>query len=101
MMERDNVYRSILNSIDVAIVAVNEKGIIFYANEKYAQHIGKELSSIMDKRLQDVYLGSTTITALKTGKKVVVEKKVCPVDDNKFVTGIATPIYEGNELIGA
>jgi len=92
---------SILDNIDVAIVAVDRDGFVFYANEKYGMHIGKPLESIVGKRLPDVYQGSTTMTALKTRRKVVVEKKVCPVDDTKFVTGIATPIFDGNELIGA
>lgn len=92
---------SILDTIEVAIVAVNIDGVVFYANEKYGIHIGKPLEDILGKRLQDVYVGSTTITALKTGKKVVVEKKVCPVDHTKFVTGIASPIYSDTKLIGA
>lgn len=92
---------SILDSIEVAIVAVDKEGVVFYANEKYAIHIGKPLESILGKKLPDVYKGSTTITALKTRRKVVVEKKVCPVDDTKFVTGIASPIFSGDELKGA
>lgn len=92
---------SILDNIEVAIVAVNKDGVVFYANEKYALHIGKALKDIMGKRLQDVYVGSTTITALKTAGKVVVERKVCPVDDTKFVTGIASPLFNNGQLMGA
>lgn len=97
----ESMVTSILNSIEVAIVGVDISGTVFYANERYGEHIGKPLSSILGKRLQDVYVGSTTITALKTGRKVVVEKKVCPVDNTKFVTGIASPIFINNKLAGA
>lgn len=92
---------SILDNIEVAIVAVNKDGYVFYANEKYAIHIGKPLDNIIGKRLPDVYKGSTTMTALKTRRKIVVERKVCPVDDAKFVTGITVPIFSGCELKGA
>ena len=92
---------SVLDNIDMAIVAVDNEGMIFYANENYAVHIGKHLRDILGRKLQNVYEGSTTITALKTEKKVVVEKKVCPVDNTKYVTGIASPIFDGNELKGA
>src|SRR5665648_183688 len=92
---------AILNNIEVAIVGVNREGLIFYANERYGEHIGKSLKHILGKRLQDIYEGSTTITALKTGKKVVIERKVCPVDNSRFVTGIACPIFIGKVLSGA
>ncbi len=97
----ESMVTAILNNIEVAIVGVDISGTVFYANERYGEHIGKPLSSILGKRLQDVYVGSTTITALKSGRKVVVEKKVCPVDNTKFVTGIASPIFINNKLAGA
>lgn len=92
---------SILDNIEVAIVSVDKEGRILYANERYAVHIGESLNKILGRRLQDIYKGSTTVTALKTQRKVVIEKKVCPVDDSKFVTGIATPIFCNDELKGA
>lgn len=92
---------SILNNIEMAIIAVDREGRVLYANEKYAVHIGEKLSKILGRKLQDIYKGSTTVTALKTQRKVVIEKKVCPVDDSKYVTGIATPIFSGDELKGA
>ncbi|HHU17249.1 MAG: sigma-54 interaction domain-containing protein [Anaerovoracaceae bacterium] len=99
--DRSVMLSSILDNIDIAIVAVDKEGVVFYANENYGIHIGKHLRDILGKKLQNVYEGSTTITALKTEKKVVVEKKVCPVDNTKYVTGIASPIFDGNELKGA
>lgn len=92
---------SILDNIDMAIVAVDKDGLIFYANENYAIHIGKHLHDILGRRLEDIYENSTTITALKTEKKVVIEKQVSPFDNSKYVTGIANPIFDGNELKGA
>ena len=92
---------SILDNIEIAIVGIDKNGVIFYANEKYGIHIGRQVKSIIGKRLQDVYVGSTTITALKTGKKVIVDKKICPVDASKYVTGIACPLFIDGELKGA
>lgn len=100
-VDNSHMMVAILNNIEVAIVGVNKEGIIFYANERYGEHIGKPLKHILGKRLQDIYEGSTTITALKTGKKVVIERKVCPVDNSKFVTGIACPIFIDKVLSGA
>lgn len=92
---------NMLDDIEVAIVAVNRDGVIFYANEKYGKHIGQPIHNIISKRLPDVYEGSTTMTALKTKKRIIVERKVCPVDDTKYVTGVASPFFDGDELLGA
>ena len=91
----------ILANIEVAIVAVDIKGVVFYANKRYGEHIGKSLAEIIGRKMTDVYEGSTTITALKTKRKVIVERKVCPVDKTQFVTGIASPLYDGPDFVGA
>lgn len=92
---------AILANIEVAVVAVDIYGVVFYANQRYGDHIGKSLDDILGRKMTDVYEGSTTITALKTKRKVVVERKVCPVDKTQFVTGIASPLYDGADFVGA
>ncbi|MGI6751404.1 MAG: sigma-54 interaction domain-containing protein [Anaerovoracaceae bacterium] len=92
---------TILDDIEVAIVAVDDKGLIYYANKKYGEHIGKSLHDIIGKCLPDVYKGSTTMVALNAKKRIVIEKKTCPIDASKLVRGITRPIIIDDKLLGA
>ena len=71
------------------------------ANTYYAEHINKSLSEILNKKLNDVYQGSTTITALKTGKQIISKQKTCPANTDKSSSGIAMPLFENGEIVGA
>lgn len=100
-ISNSNLFPLILDNLGFAVVAVDKDGIIFYANTYYAKQINQNPRNILNRKMTDIYVGSSTITALKTGEEIIMEEKICPTDPSQVCTGIATPLFEGEKIIGA
>ncbi len=90
----------ILDFLPTGIVAINTKGIVFYANQEYAKLLGKPLKDIIGNNINDLTTHSAIMTGARTGQKILMERRYLETID-KNVSGIIYPIFIKEKLQGA
>ncbi|NLN98347.1 MAG: sigma 54-interacting transcriptional regulator [Eubacteriaceae bacterium] len=98
--KENKISHKILNEIEEGVVAIDETGRIFYANNSYTKILGVPLHRIIGKMMQDVEEGATIIKLLKTHKPILKKNNYIKSLD-KFVNVRIFPIYDENKFVGA
>lgn len=91
---------NILDFLPTGIVAIDTKGIVFYANKEYAKLLGKPLKEIIGNCVNNLTVHSAIMSAAKTGEKIAMEKRYLETI-GKNVSGLIYPIFIKKKLRGA
>lgn len=90
----------ILDFLPTGIVAIDTKGIVFYANQEYSKLLGKPLKDIIGNNINNLTTHSAIMTGARTGQKIIMERRYLETID-KSVSGIIYPIFIKGKLKGA
>ncbi|MEO2075339.1 MAG: sigma-54-dependent Fis family transcriptional regulator [Bacillus sp. (in: firmicutes)] len=103
-----NMYKRILDEVDVGVHAVDETGKTIIYNKKMMQMESMDFHDVMDKNLLDVFMfkddqSSTLVKALQEGKKTSNVKQTYFNNKGREITTInnTIPIYIDESLHGA
>ncbi len=95
------LYVSILDKIDEAIIAIDENGRIYYANPAYTKVLGVPVGRVLGRYLQKVEPGSALLTVLEPPHNAVIQKKQLIRSIDKYVSIHVQPIYQRGKFRGA
>ncbi|AZU60013.1 sigma-54 interaction domain-containing protein [Neobacillus mesonae] len=102
------MYKRILDEVDVGVHAVDETGKTIIYNKKMMQMESMDLHDVINKNLLDVFMfkddqSSTLVKALQDGKETSNVKQTYFNNKGHEITTInnTIPIYDGEKLQGA
>lgn len=93
-------FQQILDSMSDGVIAVDESGRIFYANQAYVSILGVPLRRIMGKLIQDIEPTSLLSQAVASRKTLTSKKQLIP-SLKKYVSLHAVPLWDGERFLGA
>lgn len=99
-MFRCFIYKSIVDSIEDGVIAVDELGRIFYANKAYSKILGVKLYRIIGKKISEVEKDATINQVLKH-KKPLDKKNNYIKSLDKYIDVRIRPLFKGTRFIGA
>ncbi|HWQ77995.1 MAG TPA: sigma 54-interacting transcriptional regulator, partial [Anaerovoracaceae bacterium] len=82
----------ILEMLPTGIVAIDNNGIVFFANQEYASLLERPLREIIGNHIDNLTPNSSIFSCIKTGEKIELKRKYLETID-KNVSGIIYPIY--------
>jgi arginine utilization regulatory protein len=104
----NNVYKRILDEVDVGVHAVDETGKTIIYNKKMMQMESMDLQDVINKNLLDVFMfkedqSSTLVKALQDGKETINVKQTYFNNKGREITTInnTIPIFQNNKIQGA
>lgn len=104
----NQIYKRILDEVDVGIHAVDETGKTIIYNNKMMHMESMEAQDVMNKNLLDVFMfkdgqASTLVKALQDGKATYNVKQTYFNNKGREITTINNtfPIYQDNSIYGA
>ena len=104
----NNVYKRILDEVDVGVHAVDETGKTIIYNKKMMQMESMDLNDVINKNLLDVFMfkedqSSTLVKALQDGKETINVKQTYFNNKGREITTInnTIPIFQEDKIQGA
>lgn len=98
--QREFRFQQILDSMSDGVIAVDENGRIFYANQAYVSILGVPLRRIMGKLIQDIEPTSLLSQSVASRKALTSKKQLIP-SLKKYVSLHAVPLWDGERFLGA
>ena len=99
-MSRDFIYKSIVDTIEDGVIAVDEGGRIFYANKAYSKILGVKLYKIIGRKIAEVEKDATINQVLKH-RKAMDKKNNYIKSLDKYIDVRIRPIFNETRFIGA
>ena len=97
----DSFLVNVLESMHDAVVVINAKGTIVYANRAYAREIaGVQPEDVIGKQMEKIAPGAVVLKVLKTGQASVEKPHRIPRVDIDIVVN-SVPLYNNGVLVGA
>jgi len=90
----------VLDYMEEAIIAVDERGRIYYLNHAYSNIVGVPLYKILGKYMQKIESGAILNKVLETKKPIYKEKQLI-ASVNKYVSMKIIPQFVKGKFIGA
>lgn len=91
---------NVLDSIYDGIVIVDTNSTIVYANPSYSRILQIPVEKVLGKKVSDIEPDTKSLNVLKTLRPVLAECEILK-SINKHIIINATPILNGNKLLGA
>lgn len=91
---------SLMDTFAEAIVALDEKGIIFYANEMYSSILGVPVGKILGRCMYRIEPGAAALSVLKTMEPVELERQFVR-SLGRYISCRITPIFRDGVFRGA
>jgi transcriptional regulator with PAS, ATPase and Fis domain len=90
----------ILECLPIGVVAIDNEGIVFFANLEYANLLERPLKEIIGNHIDRLTPNSAILTCVKTGKPIELKRRYLETI-HKNVSGKIHPIYIKGTLKGA
>ncbi len=90
----------ILDHLDDGIIAADQNGIVFYANNMYSKIFGIPTGKVLGRSIYDTEPNAALITVLENKKPITLDKKYVHTI-NKFVSCKISPIFIKDIFRGA
>jgi PAS domain S-box-containing protein len=98
--QQRSTFVEILDHISEGVIAVDERGRIYYLNHSYAQILGVKPYKVIGRYIQNVEPGSLLSKVVSTHREVFSGKKrVASV--NKYISVHIFPVFSGSKFAGA